>query len=53
MSIMDGCFIFVAIDENHICLLVGYKLKVISKVFEPLHNDPRWQQMLDKVVFPK
>jgi hypothetical protein len=20
--------------------------------FQPLHNDPRWQQMLDKVGFP-
>ena len=21
--------------------------------FEPLHNDPRWQEMLDKVGFPE
>jgi len=21
--------------------------------FKPIHNDPRWQQMLDKVGFPE
>lgn len=25
----------------------------VEPPFEPLHNDPRWQQMLDKVGFPK
>ena len=29
-----------------------YWLKV-EPPFKPLHNDPRWQQMLDKVGFPK
>jgi hypothetical protein len=23
-----------------------------SYIFKPLHNDPRWQAMLDKVDFP-
>jgi hypothetical protein len=25
----------------------------VEPLFEPLHNDPRWQVMLDKVGFPK
>jgi hypothetical protein len=29
-----------------------YWLKV-EPPFEPLYNDPRWQQMLNKVGFPK
>jgi len=29
-----------------------FKLK-IEPPFEPLHNDPRWQEILDKVGFPE
>ena len=24
----------------------------VEPIFEPMHKDPRWQEMLDKVGFP-
>ncbi|MCK5371919.1 MAG: hypothetical protein KAQ62_25335, partial [Cyclobacteriaceae bacterium] len=50
-GIIDEAFRWLekSFQDNEIEL---YWLKVEPE-FEPLHNDPRWQEMLDKVGYPE
>jgi len=42
-------FVLGCVPHNHEVEMYWFK---VEPPFQPLHDDPRWQEMLDKVGFP-